>query len=926
MKTLLILAALASVSCNTFLPSGDVQITSMQDCIPPTFITDSDCTHNPTGDNATTISCGGGASTDWAWPNVNCSGTSNVVAAVTLHASGLRNVGMPGDLTVYHKTNSRKILSQSSGSIMFVPEEKISVMMSPVIAFTQLSVDERADPDMITPKMGRDGVFSWNYEMYTTNFIPDTDCSYKSTSDKCCNSFRYPCGNGTDSATQDIDALASENRTGGVAGGVYKSCSGNLCSKHFGSKVSDWYPSDECAAMLSPDGATDTCWHNVCPGEFSDATLAKYVARGKCGNGIQRFFNNIAGQFSSKRVTKDNSCVDKGMLKSYNDHAQSVTRCKWKNGATINQGPVNVSLVGSQTINSLKKSYLVDTQKFNPLSVIGFRAPSQMLGILSTAANLLADGLKSPGKYRTKDWVRGWNGVVYQTKTTKCGQVHEVRADHFHYRTKVTVTAQNFGGQYSETVDIQSDSLPTAWINSKDCDIGGVGAPGCFRFKVISWDTSDNALEISKVNRGRFWLSYPWSATGDVNSKKNPTWENPWEDGQGSSSWMYSGGMTDDSSMFTPASLHGGISSYKNEGHNMDGNYVCAATAVMRNAQMMSIPGNSESQSSLYPSASRNKSSVYGLSTGDNVTIPPPSRSVSFSARAQTASGSVGAAGGSSLQDRMMTQANFVNMKLQNLQSNQAPNIVNGSKNTGGPGLTGPYMPWYGVQGAPTREGSTKVQRPFYWIDGAKMFHAQAYRTKSKVTVLLQFPQDNIVREQTVPCNSAELEWMACSSVRTTGSGGAVLRVKNTGAGWCMFWLNMSCDGNVVPYEAPSLSLASQNSSNINYRTFASTVGAYECSVSLKNNNGEVVGSASGNCTVVNYHRATSSAGIGVIPSCGVDCPQIGKNKTRKPGIPLWVWIVLAGVGVLSILGGIVKKRLDDKKVEETQKSGSRVI
>ena len=236
-------------------------------------------------------------------------------------------------------------------------------------------------------------------------------------------------------------------------------------------------------------------------------------------------------------------------------------------------------------------------------------------------------------------------------------------------------------------------------------------------------------------------------------------------------------------------------------------------------------------------------------------------------------------------------------MRLQNAQESEAPRIVGNSSNVGGSGQTGPYMPFYRVSDTPKQQGSTTNERPFYWIDGDKKFYAQAYTTESEVTILLQFPEGNIVREQTTACDSATLEWQACSSVRTTGSGGSVLRVTNTGQGWCMFWLEMTCLGGVVPKTAPEVSLAAGNSTLVNYDVFSATVGDFSCTVDMKNNMEQTIASAAGNCSVVNYNRQTESAGIGVIPSCGVDCPLVGKNKTGHPHFPpFWFWYLLGGL------------------------------
>lgn len=907
----LLLACACMCSATLFDPSGDVQITTMQDCVAPSFVTDKMCVHNPTGNDAYTLSCGGGNATQWSWPGTSCPGQTNVVAAVTLHASGTKNSFLPADLTVYTKANSRKVVSESQTgggtTVKFVPEEKISVSMSPVTAYAQLHVDSRADPRMQTPEFGRDGVFSWDYEMYTTNYIPDKHCNYKSTSDECCNPYRYPCGNS--SSQQEEEAGFVLNTTvGGVGENVYKSCKNSLCSQHFGTAVDGWYPSPQCAAALSPDGSSDTCWHNICPGQFSGATLAKYIARGKCGNGWDKFWDNIGDRFIHSKLFKDNNCTDKGILAEYEDHAEAVTQCKWPNGDTISKGPVDVSLVGSKTINKLGGTYLVQDH-----ATAAF--------VEGVAMGWIADGLTNPGHYATKHWVRGWNGVVYQTRTTKCGQVHEIRDEAFHYTTDVTVKAENKFGSFSKTVTIDSAGLPTEWMYADECQ-GSNGAidpanPGCFRFKIVSWNTADGALNIEEVKRGRFWLSYPWSATGDVNNVANKTWANPWEDAKSDKSWMYSGGMTN-GAMFTPASLHGADSRYTGKEHNANQNFVCTATPMERNATMLSIPGNNEAFSTLHAGAKRNANFTHAAS---KFKVPPVSSSISFSARAQSALGSVGGQG-DALNDRDLSQANFVNMRLQNAQESEPPKIVGNSSNVGGSGQTGPYMPFYRVSDTPKQEGSTTQERPFYWIDGNKKFYAQAYTTESEVTILLQFPEGNIVREQTTACDSATLEWQACSSVRTTGSGGSVLRVTNTGQGWCMFWLEMTCSGGVVPKTAPEVSLAAGNSTLVNYDVFSATVGEFSCTVDMKNNMEQTIASAAGNCSVVNYNRQTESAGIGVIPSCGVDCPLVGKNKTGHPTFPqFWFWYLLGGlVGTFAVGMGIYyfyankKDQLEDKK------------
>jgi hypothetical protein len=124
----------------------------------------------------------------------------------------------------------------------------------------------------------------------------------------------------------------------------------------------------------------------------------------------------------------------------------------------------------------------------------------------------------------------------------------------------------------------------------------------------------------------------------------------------------------------------------------------------------------------------------------------------------------------------------------------------------------------------------------------------------------------------------------------------------------------MTCSNGVVPKTAPEVSLGPGNSTLVNYDVFSATVGNFECEVTLKNNMEHVLDSASGNCSVVNYNRQTESAGVGVIPSCGVDCPMVGKNKSKHPPIP-WVWIVSIAGALLVVY--IVYKGWGEKRLEQ---------
>jgi len=801
----------------------------------------------------------------WGMPAYQDCSQKRVVAAVKLHGNGGDNtIYMPDNILVYHKKNSKKNTGTTPQGTQFVPEARISISMSPVVAYVQL-VPDFADSttDKIGKTRGRNGTFAWDWEMYTTNYIPsdnpagatpttaswDMKCRASAgqmtdaVRKDCCRAFKYPCGNPVDA----IDSSGNLASTQYTNTGVFPSCESSSCFQHDFPRDVEWYPSGKddptgmCAAALSPnaDPQGKTCWHSVCPGKRTGTSIGDYLSAGgsKCRGGAGEWIKNA---FSWTRG-QNKEGAGREMLKQYGCNrtwtAPAISPCGYPETQPVN-GPVDVSLVGATSLLKDKK-YIIDLDKTRGVCKYNDQGEPICVGSyyqFAWASTSL--GANSPA-FNYKKWLRSINGVVYQTKVTKCGQVYMPASD-FHYQSKVFVNIQTVTGNTTLEIPLESEQIPTPWYHTPECDVSG--AVGCYRAMVTTWDTSEGFMTKEEAfgDTGRVWASYPWPENGDSPDAKG----SPPKEWTHSKIWAFAPGMSKSGAAIKeyyiqPMSIHGGT---QNEPSAAS---VCMARPADQNKEMLSIP--------------QNGSSGWMSSGALNWNLQVVSKT----------------------DDTISSNPSYTDMMLQNEQYNNADD---GSRKIG------PFQPWF-QEGAelpksPKGDGS----RSFYWIDGKMKFRAQAYSTRSNVMILVQMPADDVAVVQTTSCDTIEASWDGCSTIQTSATGGPNIKIKNTGSGYCTFWWNVvECtrgaggpDPVILADAAGYTTLkAGEQTTRILPVTPGTSLEPFTCTVKVRNDDNAVLKTISGECNVTKWSIEANQAGIEVTNGCGESCSKgPGTNKT----------------------------------------------
>lgn len=869
-------AAIASLHCTegAFYPGRDVQIFTMTGCNTPSGMGDAQCPHNPTGGSATAQSCAGGADT-WtsAADVVDCT-KQRVAAAVLLQTSG-KNTRISDDILVYSKRNTGPTTLTSppeTATDVFVPAETVTVSAGPVVAETTLSAV--LPNSKIGPTVGRNGVISWDYEVATRAWNPNK------AQESSCVPYEYPCSH----------EAANTNSAGTFTeAGVLQSCSSeesqNQCN-HFFPDVSSWYPNDECAAALSPFEASGAgagweqyCWHSTCGSlALNDNLDVLWMKENEELSGIaMKCAGTHAGSkhltlsgHEEKSLRHDLSGYD---FKRDTDHQWS--KCGLSQGPAVTTPNVQMS---SKECKDLRES-------------------SVKWAVMWEYAN-------------KNMWGNQYTGTVMQTRTKKCGRLYETTQQDFSYKTNLTLTIKNSQGDFIQTHHaLKSTEVPTPWIPTDACSgPGGQNDPGCFHFKVQSWDVSEGAMDMGAVRSGTFVLEYPW--TGDVNGPDVQEWKVPtnWAYYRGVETdkkwWSADGRQAVDATPPQPMSIHGGKTGGTVELEAMS---VCNA----RPTNTSIPPLSSTSTRWLYPGFEASEGAEEGSVEASGF-APTTGDPILFPSNALWADGKVRPSGES--------QFSYTNMRFQNWLYEQGR-----AESSRGTATIGPYLPWFdsSAEGIPisSRAGQNPGPRPFYWLtkdtpDGDNMpkLNVQAFSTTANILVYVMIPKDNIAVSEAPDCGSpAEVSVLSCATVMGSAAGGVTALVKNTNAGWCPMYYETECGGESIPAISASGTLQLDGGANqtLFLPVVALSAADFPCSVRVfMGSEGTNTSVSTSQCTVKLHTPNTSNIYAPELPEC-VNCKQVGRGNTapkhRMPTGTLVAIVTSSFVGLLSIFGVVWK-------------------
>ena len=875
-KTFLIAVMFVISTRAAFVPRGDVQIFTMTGCTTPDM-GDASCPHNPSGGNDETDQPCSGTTSSWTSASdvMNCS-VSRVAAAVLLETSG-KNTEVSQKVLVYTKENDRKktlVEPTAQDPETFVPSQTVQISASPVVAEAMLYAF--LPNSKISPSVGRNGVVAWDYSIATRAWNPSKD------EKESCDPFEYACSNrkpNTNSASDFTEA------------GVLPSCdTNNHCQQYF-PEVSSWYADDVCAAALSPyttagSSWSDFCWHSTCGSyALNDELDLVMMQQDDMLTGVALTCNKtmtkeakmnselLNGQFYD---VKPNVVTDL-QYRGANDH-------KWAQ-CGLNPGPA-VTTPNTQMTSLQCENVMMPVDKFT---------------------GSYSDNLDV--------WGTEYQGTVFQTQTTKCGRLYKATQPYFNYRTNLTIQVKNsLGSLVRTTHELTSDAVPTPWIPTDECAISE-NDPGCFHFKVESWDTSKGAMDASKITGGKFVLEYPWTGP-DENGPDTTDWKT-------SRKWAFFGGYdidetwrnaqgygAVDSTGPQPMSIHGGKTG---DTTTREANSVCNS----RPLDPSDPPLSTTSTGWLYPGFAASEGSDES-SLQDSGFLPSKGSPVLFPSTTLWADGTAHPAAES--------QSTYSNMMFQNYLFETGKT---GQEGFAGVASIGPYMPWYNSDEedipVSSRSGAESAgPRPFYWLtnenpagtagEAMPMFHAQAFSTTANILVYVLMPTDSVAVIESPQCTTpANVSVMSCSSVLGSNTGGLSVEIQNPNPGWCSMFYETECDGSAIPGidSSGSTELDAGGSKQLTLPVIPTSTRDFQCTVHVYVGETNVTSQVA-SCTVLNITPNSTNIYEPELAQC-VNCKAVGRGNTtpKKTNDPTTLVIIITssvvGVAIIAAVPFLLK-------------------